>query len=120
MGPQEVIDGEGDVKVRNIVCVTGDVVDPVVDADLAAGGAQAGLAGEGDTAVEAGARADVAGITGAGVAAEDHAFDGFAYVTLLIGRDFSEAQITPDVPVVAKDGTEAVVGSRMIRVTRRG
>ena len=119
-GPQQVVDGEGDVEMRDVVEVAGDVGNPVVDADLAAGGAEAGLAGERDTTVEPTTGTDVAGVAAVGIAAEDHAFDGLAYVCLLIGRDFSEAQITPDVPVVAKDGTEAVVGGGMVGVAPGG
>jgi hypothetical protein len=65
-GPEEVVDGEGDVKVGHVVEIAGDVGNPVIDArilrvDLAAGGTEAGLAGEGDATVEAAAGADVAG-----------------------------------------------------------
>jgi hypothetical protein len=120
-GPEEVVDGEGDVEVRHVVEIAGDVGNPVIDFDLAAGGAEAGLAREGDTTVEATARADVTGVAGAGVAAEDHAFDGLADLGALVwwGLVF-ETQMAPGVPVVAEDVTEAVVGGGMIGVARRG
>jgi hypothetical protein len=111
-GPQEVVDSERDVEVWHVEEVTSDIVDPVVDADLAAGGTEAGLAGEGDTAVESTAGADVAGIAAVGVAAEDHAFDALAHVGALVWRDLAfEAQVAPGVPVLAEDAPETVMGS---------
>jgi uncharacterized protein YqfA (UPF0365 family) len=107
--------------VRYVEQVTGNVVDPVVDADLAAGGAEAGLAGERDAAVELASGADVASIAAVWIAAEHHTFDGFADVGLLIERDLvSEAQVTPGEPVVADDVAEAVVGSGTAGVTPGG
>jgi hypothetical protein len=110
--PEEIVDGESDVEVWHVEEVTSDIVDPVVDADLAAGGTEAGLAGEGDTAVESTAGADVAGIAAVGVAAEDHAFDALAHVGALVWRDLAfEAQVAPGVPVLAEDAPETVMGS---------
>ena len=43
--PQQVVSGKGDVEVRDFEEIAGDVVNPIVDAHLAAGGAEAGLAG---------------------------------------------------------------------------
>jgi len=120
-GPQQVVDGEGDVEMRDVVEVAGDVGNPVVDADLAAGGAEASLAGERDTTVKPTTGTDVAGVAAVGVAAEDHALNGLADVGLLIGRDLAcEAQVTPTIPVIAEDVAEAVVGGGMIGVTPGG
>jgi hypothetical protein len=58
------------VEVGHVKEIAGDVVDPMVHPDLAAGRTEAGLAGEGDAAVEPTARADVAGIAAAGVTTE--------------------------------------------------
>jgi hypothetical protein len=49
------------MQMGRIEHVFGDIVDPVVHADLAAGGAEAGLAGEGDAMLILAARADIAG-----------------------------------------------------------
>jgi hypothetical protein len=120
-GPEEIVDGESDVEMWHVEQVASDVVDPVVDADLAAGWAEAGLAGEGDAAVESTVGADVAGIAAVGIAAEDHALDGLADVGALVWRNLAfEAQIAPGVPVIAEDAPETVVGSGMIGVAPGG
>ena len=122
-GPEEIIDGEGDVEVGYVIEIAGDVSDPVVDFDLAARGAEASLAGERDAAVEATAGADVAGIAGAGIAAEDHTFDGLANVGALIGWDLAfEVQIAPGVPVFTEDAccVQHVSGSGRGRWGGRG
>jgi Zn ribbon nucleic-acid-binding protein len=119
--PEEIVDGEGDVKVGHVVEIAGDVGNPVIDFDLAAGRAEAGLARERDTAVKAAAGADIAGIAGAGIAAEDHAFDDLANVGALIGWDLvCETQMAPGVPMIAEDAAEAVVGGGVIGVAPRG
>jgi hypothetical protein len=87
VGPQEVVDGESDVEVRNIEEITSDVVNPVVHPDLATGGAETRLAGKWYAMLIPAARADVEGITTVRVAAEYHAFDGLAEVGALVGRD---------------------------------
>jgi len=119
-GPEEVIDGESDVEVGHVEEVTSNVGNPVVDADFATGRTEASFAGERDTAVESTAGADVAGVTGAGVAAKDHTLDGLADVCLLINRDFFEAQIAPGVPVIAEDVAETVVSGGVAGVAPGG
>jgi transcriptional regulator with XRE-family HTH domain len=82
--PQEVIDGEGDVQVGHIEHVFGDIVDQVVHADLAAGGAETGFAGEGDAMLILAAGAEIAGIAAIRVTAEQHTLNDVPDVSLLI------------------------------------
>jgi hypothetical protein len=116
-GPEEAVDGEGDVEVGHVVETSGNVSDPIVDFDLAAGRAEASLAGERDAAVEPTAGADVAGIAGVWIVAEDHALYGLANVgTLVRWHLVFETQMAPGVPVFTEDATETVVGSGVIEV----
>jgi hypothetical protein len=109
-GAQEVIGGEGDVEMGDFEQVLGDVVDPVVDADFATGGAEAGLTREGHAVLILTARTDVAGVAAIGVAAEEQALDDLADVGALVGGDFVfQAQVTPAIPVIEEDLAEAVV-----------
>ena len=111
---------------------------------FAAGRAEAGLAGKGDTAVVPTARADVAGVAAVGIAAQDQALDNLAdgscfatakqflaergiAVGALVSGDFVfEAQVAPAVPVVAEErvacntSAEAVVGGGMVGVAPGG
>lgn len=101
--------------------VAGDIGNPVVDFALAAGGAEAGFAGEGHAAIKSAVRADVTSVACAGIAAEDHTFDGLADVGALVWWDLVfEVQITPGVPVFTKYLAEAVVGSGAGGVTPGG
>jgi hypothetical protein len=109
-GPEEVVDGEGDVEVGHVEEITGDVGNPVIDFDLAARRTEAGFAGEGDATVETAAGADVAGVAGTGVTTEDHTFDGFADVGTLVWRDQLEVQVAPAIPVFTEYAAKAVVG----------
>ena len=82
---------------------------------------EASLAGEGHTAVEATAGADVAGIPAIGGTAKDHTLDDLLDVGPLVnGNLVFEAQGAPGVPVVTKDVAEAVVSGRTTRVTPGG
>ena len=117
-GPEGIVDGESDVEVRRVEVVAGDIGNPVVDFALAAGGAEAGLAGNGHAAIKSAVRADVTSVACAGIAAEDHTFDGLADIGALVWWDlFFEVQITPGVPVFTEYLAEAVVGSGAGRVT---
>ena len=101
--------------------VSSDVVDPMIDANLAAGGAEAGFAGKGHAVVVPTAGADVASVASAGIAAEHQALDGFTNVGALVCGDLVfETRIAPGVPVAAEDLTKPVVGSGMVRVTPGG
>jgi hypothetical protein len=42
--PEQIVHGESDVEVRDIVEITGDVASQVIDTDFAAGGAETRLA----------------------------------------------------------------------------
>jgi hypothetical protein len=68
--------------------VFGDIVDPVVHADLTAGGAEAGLTGEGDAMLILAAGAEIAGIAAIRVTAEQQTLDDVSDVSLLIEGDF--------------------------------
>ena len=104
MGPQEVVDSESDVEVRDIVEITGDpstalrtgVANPVIDTDFAARGAETRLAGKWYAILILAARAGVEGITAVWVAAKDHTLDGLADVGVLVCGDLVfDAQIAP-------------------------
>jgi hypothetical protein len=82
--PQQVVGGEGDVEVRDFEEVAGDVVNPIVDAHLAAGGAEAGFAGEGDEKLVLTARANIASVATVRVATEHQALDDLIDVGPLI------------------------------------
>jgi hypothetical protein len=99
--PQQVVGGKGDVEVRDFEEVAGDVVNPIVDAHLAAGGAEAGLAGERDIALVLATGADIAGITGIGIAAGYETLDDLSDVCTLVWGDLVfQALIAPAVPIV--------------------
>ena len=118
--PQQVVSGEGDVEVRDFEEIAGDVVNPIVDAHLAAGGAEAGLAGERDVALVLATGADIAGITGIGIAAGYETLDDLSDVGTLVWGDFVfQALVAPAVPVVAEDLSKTVVGSGMVRLLPR-
>ena len=74
--------------MRHIEVVFGDIVDPVFHADFATGGAEAGLAVEGDAMLILAAGTDPAGITAIWVTAEHHALNDVPDVSLLIEGDF--------------------------------
>ena len=115
--PQQVVSGEGDVEVRDFEEITGNVVNPIVDAHLAAGRAEAGLAGERDMALVLATGADIAGITGIGIAAGYETLDDLSDVGTLVRRDFVfQALVAPGVPVIAKDLTEEVVAGGVMRI----
>jgi hypothetical protein len=108
------------VEVRDIEQVTSDVVDPIVDAYLAAGRAEASLAGERYTTLVLATGADIAGITGIRIAAGYKALNDLLDVGALIERDFGfKAQIAPAITGIAKDLSKAVVGSGMVGLLPR-
>ena len=108
--PQEVIGGEGDVQMGHIEHVFGDIVDPVVRADLAAGGAEAGLAGEGDALLILAAETEIARIAAIRVTAEQHALNDVPDVSLLIEGDFvGQAEVAVAIPVVEEYLAKAVM-----------
>jgi hypothetical protein len=124
--PQQVVGGEGDVEVRDFEEIADDVVNPVVDAHLAAGGAKAGLAGEGDTVLVLATRADVAGITGIGIAAGHETLDDLSDVRIpmrvgtLVWGDFGfQALVAPAVPMVTEYLTEEIVAGGVIELLPR-
>ena len=87
---------------------------------LAAGGAEAGLAGERDVALVLATGADIAGITGIGIAAGYETLDDLSDVGTLVWGDFVfQALVAPAVPVVAEDLSKTVVGSGMVRLLPR-
>ena len=69
---------------------------------------------------EATARADVASIAGAGIAAEDHALNGLPDVCSLVSRDFYAAQAPSGVPVATRNVAEAVAGGGVSGVAPGG
>ena len=106
--------------MRDIEQVTSDVVDPIVDAYLAAGRAEASLAGERYTTLVLATRADIAGITGIGIAAGHETLDDLSNISTLIWGNFVfQAQVTPVVPVVAEDLSKTVVSSGMVGLLPR-
>jgi hypothetical protein len=80
--------GQSDMQMRNFQDVLCDVVYPVIHADLAAGRAEAGLAGEGDAMLILAAGTDPASKTAIRVTAEQHALNTVPDVSLLIEGDF--------------------------------
>ena len=73
--PQEVVGGEGDMLVGHIEHVFGDIVDPVVHADLPAGGTKACFAGEGDAMLILAAGTKITGVAALRVTAKHHALN---------------------------------------------
>jgi hypothetical protein len=129
-GPQEVIGGQGDVEMGHVQQVAGDVVDPVIHPDrsaersrrsLAAAGAEAGFAGEGEKKLALTARANIASVATVRVATEQQALDDLANVSALVGRNFLfQAPVAPAVPMIEEDLTESVVAGGMVGATPRG
>ena len=108
------------MEVRDFEQVAGDVVNPIVDAHLAAGGAETGLARERNKALVLATGADIAGITGIGIAAGHKPLDDLSDVGTLIWGDFGfQALVAPAVPVVAEDLSKTVVSSGMIGLLPR-
>ena len=61
--------------------------------------------------------ADIAGITGIGIAAGYETLDDLSDVGTLVRRDFVfQALVAPGVPVIAKDLTEEVVAGGAMRI----
>jgi hypothetical protein len=124
--PQQVVGGEGDMEVGDFQEIAGDVVNPIVDTHLAAGRAEAGLAGERDIALVLATGTDIAGITGIGIAAGRETLDDLSderipmRVGPLVWGDFGfQALVAPAVPVVAEDLSKTVVSSGMIGLLPR-
>ena len=110
------------VVVKGLAQFLGDVVDPFIRADFAARGAKARLAGKGDDALVAAAKADVAGVAGLGIAAAQHLSDDVADVGVLVGGEVSLVEVKPTIPVVEEGLAKAVaaVGGWGIEKYRRG
>jgi len=107
---QEVIGGESNVQMGHIEHIFGDIVDPVIHADLAARGTEAGLAGEGDAMLILAAGTYPSGIAALRVTAEQHALDDVSDVSLLIEGDFiGQAEVAVAIPVVEEYLTKAVM-----------
>ena len=105
------------MEVRDIEQVTSDVVDPIVDAYLAAGRAEASLAGERYTTLVLATRADIAGITGIGIAAGHETLDDLSDVGTLVWGDFGfQALVAPAVPMVTEYLTEEIVVGGVMRI----
>lgn len=68
--------------------VFGDIVDQVVDADLAAGATEARLVEKGDAMLILAAGAEIACIAAIAVTAEQHVLNDVSDVSLLIEGDF--------------------------------
>jgi YD repeat-containing protein len=106
---------EYDIANRLITVTTGSTP------DLAAGGAEAGFAGEGDEKLVLTARANIASVATVRVATEHQALDDLIDVGPLIwGHFVFQPQIVPAVPVVEEDLAEAVVTGGMVGATPRG
>ena len=109
------------MKMRDIEQVTGDIVDSVVDADLAARRAEASFARERNAALVLAVGADVECVAGMGIAAGRETLNDFADVSALIWRNLVfQPPLAPLGPVVTKDVTETVVGSGMTMVAPGG
>jgi len=118
--PQQVVGGEGDVEVGDFEEIAGDVVNPIVDTYLAAGRAKTGFAGERDTTLVLATRADVAGITGIGIAAGHETLDNLSDVGTLVGGDFGfQALVAPVIPMVTEYLTEEIVACGVIGLLPR-
>jgi hypothetical protein len=90
--------------------IFGDIVDPVIHADLATRGTEAGLAGEGDAMLILAAGAYPSGIAALRITAEQHALDDVPDVSLLIEGDFiGQAEVAVAIPVVEEYLAKAVI-----------
>ena len=88
---------------------------PVIHADLAAGGAETGFAGEGDALLILAAGAEIAGIAAIRVTAEQHTLDDVPDVSLLIEGDFvGQAEVAVAIPVVEEYLAKAVMTGGVI------
>ena len=79
-GPQQIIDGQGDVEMEHLKQVAGNIIHPIVNPDFAAGGTEARFAGKRNAQVVLTPWTDIAGVTGVGVTTEQHALDDSADV----------------------------------------
>ena len=101
--------------------VASDVVDPVVYPIFAAGGAEAGFAGEGDEKLVLTARANIASVATVRVATEYQALDDLIDVGPLVwGNLVSQAEVMPAVPMIEKALTGAIVAGGVVGATPRG
>jgi hypothetical protein len=113
---QEVIGGESDVQMGHIEYVLGDIVDPVVHADLAAGRAEASFTGEGDTMLILAAMTDPTCIATIGVTAEQHTLNNVPDVSLLIEGIFvGQREVAVALPVVEEYLAEAIITGWVIK-----
>jgi hypothetical protein len=98
------------MQVRNFQHVFGDIVDPIIHADLAARGTEACLAGEGDAQLIVAAGTKITGIAAFRVTAKHHALNNVPDVSLLIeGHFIGQAEVAVTVPVVEEYLAEAVM-----------
>ena len=118
--PQQVVGGECDVDVGNCEEVATDVVDPMIDANLAAGWAETRLAGKRNTSLILTTRADVAGITGMGITTGHQALNDLSDISSLVWRNRFHALITPGSPIIAECLTEDGMTGGMVRLLPRG
>lgn len=96
--------------MRNFQHVFGDIVDPVIHADLAARRAEAGFAGEGDAMLILAAGTDPSCVAALRVTAEHHALNDVPDVSLLVEGDFvGQAEVAVTLPVVEAYLAEAIM-----------
>lgn len=103
------------MQMGNIEHAFGDIIDPVVYADLAARGTEAGLAGERDAMLILAAGTDPFCVAALRVTAEHHALNDVLDVCLRIEGDLvGQAEVAVTLPVVEEYLAKVVVPGRVI------
>jgi len=102
--------------------ICGDIVDPVIHAELAARGTETGFAGEGDAMLILATGTKITGIATLRVTAEHHTLNNVPDVSLLIEGDIiGQTEVAEALPVVEKYLAEAVVpGGVVEKLGREG
>ena len=90
--------------------ICGDIVDPVIHAELAARWTETGFAGEGDAMLILATGTKITGIAALRVTAEHHTLNNVPDVSLLIEGDFiGQAEVAVALPVVEKYLAKAIM-----------
>jgi len=109
------------VQTGHIEHICGDIVDPVIHAELAARWTETGFAGEGDAMLILAIGTKITCIAALRVTAEHHALNNVSDVSLLIEGDFiGQAEVAVALPVVEKYLAKAVVTGWVIERPGRG
>ena len=90
--------------------ICGDIVDPVIHAELAARWTETGFAGEGDAMLILATGTKITGIATLLLTAEHHTLNNVPDVSLLIEGDFiGQAEVAVPLPVVEKYLAKAIM-----------